>query len=100
MTITVKDESQLKGLLDDEEYDAFVKDLEEKHLKEDNMKGGLGGLFCGKGDAEVEKSVDADGKPTGQDKTVSATAVGETVQPKAGEKASKQDETKATKTGN
>ena len=110
MTITVKDESQLKGLLDDEEYDAFVKDLEEKNLKEDNKKGGLGGLFSGKGDADV--------KSTGQDETVAATAVGETSHTKDGDKAhsktdgvptdktdksvktSNQDETNATKTGN
>lgn len=42
----------MKDLLDEEEYDAFVKNLEEKKQSDEQHKSPLGDLFAGKEDTK------------------------------------------------
>ena len=67
MTIKVQDESQLKGLLDDEEYETFVKNLEDKEQKEEQKNSSLSDLFTGKSKSEDKKTAEKNSSPAPQE---------------------------------
>ena len=72
LTIKVKNETQLKGLLDEDEYDAFVKNIEDQKLSEAVKTNSIGGFFSSKKNSNENENTNKSGQEDAS--PVSATA--------------------------